>query len=72
MPTSARTRAILRRLAAAVLLRAVDDARAGDLSAAQWLLEDGLDLAQALGISEDRVRAWDRCRRRQTKRAGAQ
>ncbi len=47
--------ATLRRLAAMVLLQAVEDARDGDLGAARWLLEDGMELALELGISCNRV-----------------
>lgn len=60
----AQRRAALRRLAAAVLLRAVEDASAGDRYAGKWLLDVGLDLAEELGISADRVRAWLKRQRR--------
>ncbi len=63
-----RRRAILRRLAAAVLLRAVDDAREGDADAIEWLAGDGMELACKLGIRRERVAAWHKCRRRHTKR----
>ncbi len=53
-PTNDR-RATLRRLAATVLLQAAEDARGGDLGAARWLLEDGMELALELGISCNRV-----------------
>ncbi len=55
-----RHRAILRRLAAAVLLRAIDDAQDGDLGAARWLVEDGFALAELLGIDRARLHAWRR------------
>ncbi len=50
------------RLAAAVLLRAVRDARGSDPNLAgearRWLTCDGLALAEALDISPEQVTTW--------------
>lgn len=47
-----------RRLACAVLARAVKDAQLGDLAARLWLGESGAEWADALDIDRDSVRAW--------------
>ena len=50
-----------RRLAAAVVLRAVRDARDGNgysAEARHWLAGDGCDLASQLDIAPERVTAW--------------
>lgn len=47
-------------LAAAVLIRAVDDTRAGDPEAAAWLLDIGLMFLDGLGLDMDPeyMQAW--------------
>lgn len=47
-------------LAAAIILQAAQDARAGDLSAASWLVETAPDLLDLLGldIHPDYMRRW--------------
>jgi hypothetical protein len=47
-------------LAAAIVIQAVEDTRAGDLDAAAWLLGDGLFFLDGLGmdIGPDYMRSW--------------
>jgi len=47
-----------RRLAAAIYVQALIDARRGDLGAAGWLDEIGPAWAKMLGIEEGAARAW--------------
>jgi len=55
----------MRRLTAAILARAVQDADGGDAEARTWLILHGLDLADAmLDIAPRRVLAWATGRRK--------
>jgi len=50
-----------RRLAAAVILQAVQDCQAGDLEACRWLQEGGADVAlwaDAADVDPGQLRAW--------------
>lgn len=47
-----------RRLAAATVLKAVQDAQDGDPLARQWLAEDGAALAEALDLPAEKVTTW--------------
>ena len=51
-----------RRLACAIVARAALDAKSSNPALAHparaWLVEDGMDLAEAVGLDPDRVMAW--------------
>jgi hypothetical protein len=44
-----------KRLAAAILAKAAEEARAGDIGACMWLISDGLWIAEMLGFAGESV-----------------